>query len=78
MAKVGTLKKESQRPSRKSAATPTTRPTDEVAPSPEWEVRETCKTWEEADRFREAIINNSQRAARVRWEQPNYIVEWRS
>lgn len=63
MANVGTLKKRG-----------------EVADAPaasEWELAHTCKTWEEADRFREAIINNSQRAARVRWEQPNYLVEWR-
>lgn len=50
----------------------------DVEPSEDWEVRETCKTWEDADRFREAIINNSQRAARVRYEQPNYLVEWRA
>lgn len=50
-----------------------------VEPSTDgWELRETFKTWDEADRLREAIINNSQKAARVRYEQPNYLVEWRS
>lgn len=46
--------------------------------APEWELAETCSSWEDADRYRTAIINNSQRAARVRYEQPNYIVEWKS
>ena len=62
MANLGTLKKESKK----------------IAPSPEWEVREICSSWEDADRYRTAIVNNSQRSARVRYEQPNYLVEWRS
>ena len=44
---------------------------------PEWELRETCSSWEDADRYRTAIVNNSQRSARVRYVHPNYLVEWK-
>lgn len=62
MANLGTIKKASKK----------------ILASSEWEVREICKSWEDADRYRSAIINNTQRQARVRYEQPNYIVEWRA
>lgn len=43
-----------------------------------WELRKTCSSWEDADRFRTAIVNETQKSARVRYEQPNYLVEWKS
>lgn len=43
-----------------------------------WELAHTCKTWEDADRFRTAIVRESNRSARVRYAQPNFLVEWKS
>lgn len=42
---------------------------------PVWVERERCKTWEDADRTREAIVNGERLRARIRYEQPEHVVE---
>lgn len=66
MAKIATLKKTGRVLVGKSAAD-----------LEGWELRETCGGWEDADRYRTAIINETRRCARVRYAPPNYLVEWR-
>lgn len=43
-----------------------------------WELAHTRATWDEADALRTNIINETRRAARVRYVQPNYLVEWKA
>jgi hypothetical protein len=48
-----------------------------IAPSEDWELAHRCRTWDDADRYRQAIINETQRSARIRWEAGEYLVEWK-
>ena len=42
-----------------------------------WALHQVCPSWEEADRTRVAIAFESKYTARIRYQQPNYLVEWK-
>ncbi len=50
----------------------------DAAPSEKWEERLRTTSWDQADAMRSAIINETQRSARLRWVGSEYVVEWRS
>lgn len=50
----------------------------EIAPDPSWEERVRTRSWDVADAYRTAILRETNKSARLRWEAGEYIVEWRS
>lgn len=42
-----------------------------------WELYRSCSSWDEADIFRTAINRDTSRFAQIRFENAQYLVEWR-
>lgn len=40
-----------------------------------WQTLHSCTTWDDADRYVVGIINNERREARIRYQQPYWLVE---
>lgn len=43
-----------------------------------WTEHSSRKTWEDADRDRVTLARDPEKTVRLRYAQPDYIVEWRS
>ena len=68
MANMGTLKKRAAPPL--SAVL--------VPPSEDWELHSSHRSWDMAETYRNAIVNETQRSARIRFANGDFLVEWKS